>query len=151
MEFKIDRDVFLKSLAHVQGVVEKKNTWAEAPRNWNGTSTTCCKYGKPFKMRNKTNRHPRCFTKKIVRFCELSATTWEQTSARCWLKAKKPLRRHRPSSHRSCRTTRQKLRRIATQSPFSVVIRSRVKSKPPLSIRSSFLPGVASSSIPPRP
>ena len=26
MEFKIDRDVFLKSLAHVQGVVEKKNT-----------------------------------------------------------------------------------------------------------------------------
>ena len=26
MEFKIDRDVFLKSLAHVQGVVERKNT-----------------------------------------------------------------------------------------------------------------------------
>ncbi len=26
MEFKIDRDVFLKSLSHVQGVVEKKNT-----------------------------------------------------------------------------------------------------------------------------
>ena len=26
MEFKIDRDVFLKSLTHVQGVVEKKNT-----------------------------------------------------------------------------------------------------------------------------
>ena len=26
MEFQIDRDVFLKSLAHVQGVVEKKNT-----------------------------------------------------------------------------------------------------------------------------
>ena len=26
MEFKIDRDVLLKSLAHVQGVVEKKNT-----------------------------------------------------------------------------------------------------------------------------
>ncbi len=26
MEFKIDRDIFLKSLAHVQGVVEKKNT-----------------------------------------------------------------------------------------------------------------------------
>ena len=26
MEFKIDRDTLLKSLAHVQGVVEKKNT-----------------------------------------------------------------------------------------------------------------------------
>jgi len=27
MEIKIDRDVFLKSLTHIQGVVEKKNTY----------------------------------------------------------------------------------------------------------------------------